>query len=492
MCPSDPEKMEPGICGCGVPDTDRDGDNLPDCKDACPDDPGKTEQGVCGCGVSEIDTDKDGMPDCKDQCPGDPAKTEPGVCGCGVSDKDENLDGIPDCEDQCPDDPDKMSPGICGCGVPDADKDKDGILDCKDECPDDPNKSQPGACGCGTPDTDKDGDGILDCKDECPDDPNKSQPEVCGCGIADTDSDQDGIPDCNDMKTIESPVLIFPENNQTDTDLTPILKTNPFSSTDPLDFHVKTQWQISMNPDFSSPVMDLTHTQYLTSLKVPALVLKADTEYFLRVRFFSGADEISIWSDTYSFTTSSSIINSREPDLLSDLDKDGMLDNEQPDIKSLETKEGSSKIGVKWQENISDMEELQSMSTYQISGSDRPVYYMPYGLAGFRLKIDKPGSTVNVIIYFSKSLPENAGWEQYDSIRGWQDYMENVKISSSRSFAELEFTDGGYGDADGTENSVIVHVSGPSNLSLDQRDFPTELPGGDPGGIGCFINMLKQ
>ncbi len=53
--------------------------------DGCPNDPNKTEPGVCGCGVSEVDTDGDGVRDCTDRCPSDPKKTDPGSCGCGVT-----------------------------------------------------------------------------------------------------------------------------------------------------------------------------------------------------------------------------------------------------------------------------------------------------------------------------------------------------------------------------------------------------------------------
>jgi hypothetical protein len=35
-CPSDPGKTTPGICDCGVPDTDSDNDGVPDCKDSYP------------------------------------------------------------------------------------------------------------------------------------------------------------------------------------------------------------------------------------------------------------------------------------------------------------------------------------------------------------------------------------------------------------------------------------------------------------------------
>lgn len=52
-CPNDPNKTEPGICGCGVPDTDTDNDGTPDCNDLCPNDINKTDPGTCGCGIPE-------------------------------------------------------------------------------------------------------------------------------------------------------------------------------------------------------------------------------------------------------------------------------------------------------------------------------------------------------------------------------------------------------------------------------------------------------
>lgn len=50
--------------------------------DACPNDSNKLEPGICGCGVSEADTDGDGRVDCLDLCPQDASKGEPGDCGC--------------------------------------------------------------------------------------------------------------------------------------------------------------------------------------------------------------------------------------------------------------------------------------------------------------------------------------------------------------------------------------------------------------------------
>ena len=72
-CPDDPDKTEPGICGCGVPDTDRDDDGTPDCNDECPDDPNKTVPGVCGCDKVE-DANNNGVPDCQEGRPRQPEK----------------------------------------------------------------------------------------------------------------------------------------------------------------------------------------------------------------------------------------------------------------------------------------------------------------------------------------------------------------------------------------------------------------------------------
>lgn len=61
-------------------DTDEDG--VSDCDDLCPVNPDKIAPGICGCRVAETDSDSDGVPDCADLCPEDASKTFPGDCGC--------------------------------------------------------------------------------------------------------------------------------------------------------------------------------------------------------------------------------------------------------------------------------------------------------------------------------------------------------------------------------------------------------------------------
>jgi hypothetical protein len=85
-CPDDPMKTAPGICGCGMPDDDSDGDGIADCLDGCPSDPTKTAAGACGCFIADTDTDHDGVADCLDACPKDATRSRPGTCGCGFPD----------------------------------------------------------------------------------------------------------------------------------------------------------------------------------------------------------------------------------------------------------------------------------------------------------------------------------------------------------------------------------------------------------------------
>jgi hypothetical protein len=76
LCPFDPSKVTPGVCGCGAVDLDRDSDGTADCLDLCPLDADKVEPGECGCGEAE--------PAVGETCDGAPPEDEEpgGACAC--------------------------------------------------------------------------------------------------------------------------------------------------------------------------------------------------------------------------------------------------------------------------------------------------------------------------------------------------------------------------------------------------------------------------
>ena len=66
QCPYDPNKIVPGICGCGTADTDADVDEIIDCVDECPDTPPDTYVTTYGCATARCDFDRDSDVDQED------------------------------------------------------------------------------------------------------------------------------------------------------------------------------------------------------------------------------------------------------------------------------------------------------------------------------------------------------------------------------------------------------------------------------------------
>ncbi|MBN1873948.1 MAG: VWA domain-containing protein, partial [Anaerolineae bacterium] len=239
ICPDDPDKIEPGDCGCGIPDVDSDGDGILDCEDSCWNDADNDADGdgvcgdmdVCAAGDDNVDIDEDGVPDACDDCPvdADNDADEDGVCGdvdiCAAGDDnvDSDEDGIPDACDTCPADADNDTDGdgvcgdvdICAAGDDNVDSDEDGVPDACDDCPVDADNDadEDGVCGdvdicaAGDDNVDSDEDGIPDACDTCPADADNDADgdgvcgdvDICAAGDDNVDSDEDGVPDaCDD------------------------------------------------------------------------------------------------------------------------------------------------------------------------------------------------------------------------------------------------------------------------------------------------------
>ena len=147
---------------------DRDGDGVPDKRDACVDEPG--DPALMGC----KDSDKDMVADKDDKCPHQPGL--PQFQGC----PDTDGDGITDAQDACP--KEKGPLYLKGC----PDQDHDSIPDKEDACADKAGLKKFKGC----PDTDK--DGIPDKDDLCP--TKKGLAKFKGC----VDTDNDGLHDGED------------------------------------------------------------------------------------------------------------------------------------------------------------------------------------------------------------------------------------------------------------------------------------------------------
>jgi hypothetical protein len=266
----------------------------------------------------------------------------------------------------------------------------------------------------------------------------------------------------------DRPALASPPHGTTMVSLTPTLQTGAFSDPDRGDTHLKTEWDISTEADFSATVLQRTSDRHLTSLPLPQFILREGTTYYWRARFYDNHFNISEWSDPYSFTTmttmndvnANGIPDDRENDTV-DLDSDGTNDLAQDDIKSMDTVVGAGQMGVSRRDEpaATAIDAIDSIDPEDISEIARPSE-MPLGLFAIRLSVASAGQRIEVVVYFSEAAPPWHTWLMYDPLQGWVDYSEHARFSADRKSVTLELKDGDYGDADGVANGIIVDPGG--------------------------------
>jgi hypothetical protein len=246
------------------------------------------------------------------------------------------------------------------------------------------------------------------------------------------------------------------------------LTTRSFSDPDSGDTHYQTEWQISTDSGFSTLTLQITSTTELISLSVPQFVLAQGTTYYWRVRFYDSNNNVSDWSNTFSFTTTSTTTDQNGngiPDNLEnntvDLDGDGTADSQQADIKSLNTVVGQGQMGVSRRDDpiVTSIDSIDSINPDNILATARPSR-MTLGLISIRLTVANPGDTATVTVYFSQAAPTNGTWFMHDPVNGWVDYSEHATFASDLKSVSLELKDGGFGDADGLANGTIVDPGG--------------------------------
>ena len=364
---------------------------------------------------------------------------------------------------------------------PVADSDKDGVPDDQDAFPNDPYEylDTDGDLQGNNADTDDDNDGMPDIweltygldplKDDAANDPD---------GDGDSNINEYNLrsdPSYNESNLAPDPPQLLNPGNDEIVGLTPLLETETeteaggFYDPDDNDVHSQTRWKIIRVED-ESIVFDVTTSSSLTALKVPKLILEEDTDYSWQVKFIDNQGTASEWSESGYFTTEfleqdsdgNGVPDHQEVDATIDLDQDGIMDRDQEDIKCVATETGDFKIGISIREDenaesiLSIQSETPDDTDLLLSALDGPKF-LAFGLIHFKLLVKEPGDEVLVTIYLSKAAYDDGIWYKYDPVNAeWVDYSEFIDFSADRKMVYLTLTDGGFGDADGIENGVIV------------------------------------
>ena len=301
--------------------------------------------------------------------------------------------------------------------------------------------------------TDRDGDGTGDCLDAFPDDPDEWQ-----------DSDGDGIGDNSDPtpngeEGPDQPIHASPEDQAGNVSLTVVCTTEDYSHPDGF-AHASSRWQFSTSPDFEPLTYEAIGDFCLTALQMPAGVLKPDTVYYRRVRFYDENGLPSEWSETFVFTT---------------------LPGGTAEIEDTYIALSGYYTGIQV-EGSGLFEMLELINPTGLDNPDGQPAYLPADLLNFRIRLAQPGDTATVTVYFAEAVPADIRWFKYDIINGWYDFSTEVTFSADRMSMTMTITDGSTGDVDNTINAIIVDPSGPGGDTVPK-------PSGGGGG-GCFFNTL--
>jgi hypothetical protein len=278
-----------------------------------------------------------------------------------------------------------------------------------------------------------------------------------------------GAPGANSASPA-APVLVSPVVAE-DVGVLPVLKTDAFKSAGSGAAHAKTRWQVFRDED-DACVLDVETPGALTRLAVSNLILDGETSYFWRAQFVDETGLASGWSDYGYFTTEKSTTDLNAngiPDALevgprADLDRDGVSDNRQRDLKAIKLRGSGLQVGVsiKGSPTAVAVESVESESPRRLKSlpSGKPGR-MPLGLIDLKIAVANPGDQAEVKLYFSEPAPRKALWYQYDPFTGkWDDFTAFAEFAADRRSVTLTLRDGGPGDVDGTANGVIVEPAG--------------------------------
>ena len=314
---------------------------------------------------------------------------------------------------------------------------------------------------------------------------------------ADGDIDQDGISNRDEFRASlepddpglgaapQRPELLFPVSDAR-VACNPLLDAGVFSDVDG-DAHIATQWQVEDSAT-GDILLDVVTDRWLNLLRVPLLLLPGDGAYGWRVRFFDAGGRASAWSARAYFTTQAAD---------DDLDGSGISDDQEGGVVQAPVTHASTSPTVTCEPTqlvaeseavVAEIEQMALIDPVELEIDETTPDRLPSAMLAYKLVLHQPGQRALVTISLSDPAPIGATWIKYDAVNGWKDYSHHAAISADRQSVTVEVKDGGYGDADGVVNGIIID---PSGLSPAPPATATAAGGGGGGG-GCFISTLQN
>lgn len=356
-----------------------------------------------------------------------------------------------------------------------------------------------GANGALLPDTADAGDDSQASKPFPPADPVESTPEP-------QSETSDGI-------SPERPETTFPAQDAqavcTETDLV----TSNFTCGTGDDGHANTRWLIFRESD-DLCVLDQISSACLTRMTVPPLVLEGGTNYYWTAMHYSLTGAVSEPAGSSMFVTeqgegdlnADGIPDIHELITETDLDHNGLADQNQRNIKCFFGAYGMQAVGVKLTTGgaLDQLVAAQPVDPMTIVTPFEPQPVMPSGLVSFKIQLGDVAGSAIVTVYFSAEATDAPYWLVFDPARGYLDYSGNTSLSPDRRTATLYLEDGEPGDMDGVANGIIVTMAGysssaeatesssiPENAATSSSNDSNDDWPWDLGVSSCFISSIS-
>lgn len=194
------------------------------------------------------------------------------------------------------------------------------------------------------------------------------------------------------------------------------------------------------------------------------------------------------------YLTVQTVSMGNETEIPVDANKDGIPDNQQDNVTTIQTYDGQSYVIIESPEDTV-IETITSIDSNSFNDFPMGVDF-PYGLFSFRINNIPAGNNTTVKL----TLPDGAnpttyykyGTTQEDPNEHWYEFLYDGETGAeiNGNVITLHFVDGKRGDNDlNSTNGSITDPGGPGVVAIVTP--ASSEGGGGGGGGGCFINLLK-